>query len=136
MAEYSLDARYPDTDCSGQGPLSGILTGLLRCDSPCLAIVPCDAPFLPGDLVTRLCGALLQQRADVALAHDGARLQPTFCLITRKALPSLNQALRKKNRKLERWLLSLENVVVDFSDQPQGFVNLNHPEDFLHWEQQ
>ena len=64
---------FPDTDCSGQGPLSGILTGLLRCDSPCLAIVPCDAPFLPGDLVTRLCGALLQQRADVALAHDGAR---------------------------------------------------------------
>lgn len=72
------------------GPLSGVLAGL-RWAAPlgatALVTVPCDDPFLPPDLVPRLCLAAGENRP--ALAHSGDNLHPTYALWPIEVLPAL-----------------------------------------------
>jgi len=42
------------------GPLAGTLVGLGRCKTPYLAMVPCDAPRFPFNLIERLGQGLLR----------------------------------------------------------------------------
>ena len=48
---------WPDTIPDYAGPLAGFLTGLERCETPYLVVVPCDTPLFPEDLVERLTAA-------------------------------------------------------------------------------
>lgn len=120
----------PDQEFIGAGPLAGILTGLSNCPTAYLAVAPCDCPHVPLDLVTRLAKALFTPRDQAAIAHDGNRLQPACCLVSRDALPGLREYLLAGNHSLGGWLLSMPHSVADFSDQPDAFVNLNRAEDF------
>src|SRR5579872_1598341 len=61
----------PDVIAGYQGPLAGVLTGMLwsRRRHPRqahLLTVASDVPFLPRDLVARLAQCLADQRADIA----------------------------------------------------------------------
>ena len=58
------------------GPLAGIAAGFARATHALLAIVPCDSPFLPTDLVARLYQALVQQNAEIAVARAGVNCSP------------------------------------------------------------
>ena len=49
------------------GPPAGFLTGLARCDTRFLVVVPCDAPPFPAHLVERMALALASRHADPAL---------------------------------------------------------------------
>lgn len=120
----------PDQEFIGAGPLAGILTGLSNCPSAYLAVAPCDCPRVPPDLVARLAKALRAPLDQAAIAHDGNRLQPACCLVSRDALPGLREYLLAGNHSLGGWLLSMPHSIVDFSDQPDAFANLNRAEDF------
>ena len=43
----------PDQIPDFAGPLAGLHTGLLACETPLLVTAPCDSPFLPAGLVAR-----------------------------------------------------------------------------------
>ena len=47
---------WPDALPDPSGPLAGFLSGLEHCETPYLVTVPCDSPFFPDDLVSRLPG--------------------------------------------------------------------------------
>ncbi|MEH6822702.1 MAG: molybdenum cofactor guanylyltransferase MobA [Motiliproteus sp.] len=111
-----------------QGPLSGIVEGLQQLTTPWLLVVPCDSPQLPTDLAERLVQAVTADASLVAIAHDGHYLQPAFNLIHRSLLPSLQRYLEEGGRKLGYWLRQHQPSIVDFSDQPHSFINLNSPE--------
>ena len=53
------------------GPLAGLQRGLSEARHPLVATVPCDSPFLPADLVSRLNAALQTQQAQLAVARTG-----------------------------------------------------------------
>jgi len=108
-----------------QGPLAGILAAMKRATTPFLLVVPCDAPHLPGSLVERLLEALQRENADIAVAHDGERLQPVHALISTHLAGDLEAYLSSGERKIDRWYLRHPVTVVDFSDQPETFVNVN-----------
>lgn len=77
------------------GPLAGLEAGLRHCATPYLLAVPCDSPFLPTDLASRLFAALQEADADVAYAatqEAGKRAQPhpVFCLVRADRLPALS----------------------------------------------
>ena len=62
------------------GPLAGLVAGLAwaeRSGALFLLTVPCDAPFLPGDLAERLLDRLRQTGAMVALPMSAGRLHPS-----------------------------------------------------------
>lgn len=113
-----------------QGPLAGFLAGLQAMQTPYLLTLPCDGPVVIPDLAQRLAAGMDAADADIAVAHDGQRLQPVYALLHARVLPGLRQALDDGERKIDRWYPRHNWVTVDFSDVPQQFSNINTPEDY------
>lgn len=111
------------------GPLAGIAAGLAACDTDYLVTCPCDSPLLPADLVGRLYRRLQKDRTELAVAHNGERLQPVFALLSRHLMGSLETYLDAGGRKIDRWYEQHPMSVVDFSDCPEAFMNINTPDD-------
>lgn len=65
------DTVVPDQIDGFPGPLAGLQVGLSHCRTRYLVSVPCDAPFLPADLVVRLADGLRENDVDVAVAVTG-----------------------------------------------------------------
>lgn len=119
----------PDTAPDQAGPLAGIASALLAAKTDYVLVVPCDSPYLPHDLAARLATALTQAHAEVAVAHDGTRMQPVVALLQRDLAEDILQSIHRGHNKTERWMTSHRLAVADFSDQPQAFKNINTPED-------
>jgi molybdenum cofactor guanylyltransferase len=113
-----------------QGPLAGFLAGLRHIQTDYLLTLPCDGPVIVDDLARRLAAGLSGSGADIAVAHDGNRLQPVYAMLNRNVLPDLVLALGEGERKIDRWYARNHWVAVDFSDVPQQFSNINTPEDY------
>ncbi len=113
-----------------QGPLAGFLAGLENMLGDYLLTLPCDGPVIVSDLADRLAAGLSAAGADIAVAHDGQRLQPVYALLHRRVLPDLRLALEEGERKIDRWYPRHHWVRVDFSDVPEQFNNINTPEDY------
>lgn len=113
-----------------QGPLAGFLAGLENMQTEYLLTLPCDGPVIVADLAQRLATGLSEAGADIAVAHDGNRLQPVYALLHRRVLPDLRLALEEGERKIDRWYPRNHWVTVDFSDVPEQFSNINTPEDY------
>lgn len=111
------------------GPLAGIAAGLPACNTGYLAFTPCDSPLVPPDLIQRLYEQLQQDKAEIAVAHNGERLQPVFALLDCRLASSLNSFLTSGGRKIDQWYAQHRTSVVDFSDAPDTFLNINTPED-------
>lgn len=118
-----------DPQAGYQGPMMGFLSGLQALSSEWLLVVPCDSPFVPMDLASRLLHAARQQSARIAVARDGKRIQPVFALIHRSLQEDLECCLADGERKIDRWYARHVMAEVDFSDQPAAFINLNTPDE-------
>ncbi len=107
------------------GPLAGLHAGLSVSKRPYLATVPCDSPFLPADLVSRLFSKLDEAGAEVAVAKTGDQAHPVFCLVRRGVLDHLTDFLKGGGRKIDAWYSTLFVVEVNFDDQAGAFSNIN-----------
>ncbi|MFN3984633.1 MAG: molybdenum cofactor guanylyltransferase MobA [Rhodocyclaceae bacterium] len=116
---------FPDDIAGFAGPLAGLHAALARATTPLVATAPCDSPFLPTDLVSRLHAALIADDAQLAVAHTFAQAHPVFCLCRRDVLPHLADFLAGGGRKIDRWYASLRVVAVQFDDQEEAFRNIN-----------
>lgn len=97
--------------------------------------VPCDVPLLPQDVVEKLRSAVAANDVDVAVVHDGERLQPVISLVRRSLLPSLQSWLAEGKRKIDRWYMQHRMVVVPFDSAEETFINLNTREEVHNLEQ-
>ncbi|MCL4137751.1 UNVERIFIED_CONTAM: hypothetical protein GTU68_033904 [Idotea baltica] len=123
---------YPiveDTLADYCGPLAGMLSAMQSCDTDYILTCPCDSPQISSHFRQRMMESLLANQADIAVAHNGDRLQPVFCLIPRRLATDLAAYLAQGDRKIDLWFTRHNTVAVDFSDQPDSFINFNHPED-------
>lgn len=111
------------------GPLAGMASGLQACSSERILIVPCDSPFIPPFLANKLNTALLEQDAELSVANDSERMQPVFAMLRSHLLPSLRAYLDAGGRKIDTWYAEHKIALVDFSDWPDTFININTPED-------
>lgn len=119
----------PDDIADYPGPLAGLEAGMRQCATPFLLTVPCDSPFLPPDLATRLAAALEEHDADVACAvtqEAGQPAQPhhVFCLVRVRCLPELTAYLAAGGRRFGEWHRNLKSVQVLFEDG-DAFRNIN-----------
>jgi molybdenum cofactor guanylyltransferase len=130
-------AVWPDELGGFAGPLAGLQTGLLHCDTPYLVTAPCDSPFVPTDLVERLAQGLVQQEADLAVALTGSgatrQVHPVFCLAKTTLLPHLTAYLQNGGRKFDGWYASLKVAEVAFDDEA-AFRNINTLDDLRKFE--
>lgn len=110
------------------GPLAGITSILPYLKTKYLLVVPCDAPLLPGDLVKRLLAGL-QDGQQLAVAFDGRRLQNTVLLMTVTRAKTIAPYLQDGGRKVQDWIQQAEYSEVDFSNEPDLFMNVNEEKD-------
>ncbi|WP_031432385.1 molybdenum cofactor guanylyltransferase MobA [Methylomarinum vadi] len=108
-----------------QGPLAGILAAMTVSTGNTLLVLPCDSPFIQARHLRKLLDSLNESGADAAVAFDGERLHPVFLALKIKLKGSLQQYLTAGERKVERWLRQHNIVRVDFSQEPEAFVNIN-----------
>jgi len=115
------------------GPLAGMLAGLRAATTPWLAVVPCDSPRLPTDLVDRLAGGLAGRDGAVVqrdLGAAGVRLEPVCCLLSTALADDLARYLDDGHRRVEAWLARhAAPVRFDRPDDAAAFANINTPED-------
>jgi molybdopterin-guanine dinucleotide biosynthesis protein A len=105
------------------GPLAGLHAGLKAAREALVVTVPCDSPFLPEDLVSRLKRELGQK--DLAVAKTGEQPHPVFSLMKRQVRESLEAFLASGGRKIDTWYAALEVVEVSFDDEADAFRNIN-----------
>ncbi len=107
------------------GPLAGMASCLRAIDTSFMVTIPCDSPFIPKDLVERLHLQLIQDDAEISVAHSGERMQPVFTLMKTTLLDSMQDFLKKGGRKIDKWFEQHKLAITDFSDQPDTFININ-----------
>lgn len=120
---------FSDTIEGFAGPLAGLHAGLTQARHPLVVTAPCDSPFLPTDLVSRLAAALEAEGAELAVARTFEQSHPVFCLCRREVLPHLEAFLSSGGRKIDRWYETLKVVTVQFDDQEAAFSNINTREE-------
>jgi molybdenum cofactor guanylyltransferase len=113
----------PDEVGGFAGPLAGLHAGLAAAAHPLVVTVPCDSPFLPNDLVSRLSAALGAN--DLAVAKTGDQPHPVFSLVRRSVRAHLQDFLAGGGRKIDAWYASLKVVEVPFDDEADAFRNIN-----------
>lgn len=131
----------PDLLQGHRGPLTGLCSALQYLDDighrNGLVLCPCDAPFVPHDLVEVMLEAGREGKSPdvgekpvVVISYQGV-LQPTFSMWQSHHLPVIREALMKKNMGgLKRVLTSLPHTVVEWpEDEPPPFFNVNTPAD-------
>ncbi len=132
LSQYAKLSACPiiaDNFDNYQGPLAGMASTLAAAQTDYVLFVPCDAPLLSSLLVARLYSHLMQTQADVSVAYDGKRLQPTFCLLKRHLLDNLLVFLETGKRSIHGFLRQQALVSVDCADIAETFLNINTPED-------
>ena len=124
---------WPDELAGFEGPLAGLQTALRRCRTELLLTAPCDSPFLPANLASRLHAALQAQDADLAVAvtmesdESGERyrrVHPVFSLMKAGVLPQLSAYLDSGARRMDGWYKSVRVAEVLFDDHA-AFRNIN-----------
>ena len=118
-----------DTVGGFSGPLAGMASALEASAGRFLLTAPCDSPLVTPELGPRLHAALARDGAEVAVAHDGERMQPVFALLTRGVLPGLLAFLEAGERKIDAWYATRHTVTADFPDAPDTFLNVNTPQE-------
>ena len=113
------------------GPLAGVAAALRAAQSrgyALLATAPCDAPFLPLDLVARLAVAMAESGAPVAVAESPNGLEPLFAL-WRVDLADQAEAAQRAGEGGPRGLLARLGAAPARFIEDEPFANLNTPED-------
>ena len=118
-----------DTIGGFAGPLAGMASALEASATPLLLTAPCDSPLVTEELGPRLHAAMASHGAEIAVAHDGERMQPVFALLMRELLSDLLAFLRAGERKIDAWYATRHAVTADFSDILDTFLNVNTPLD-------
>lgn len=112
-----------------RGPLAGIQAAIPFCATEYLAVVPCDMPVLPRQLVARLLAGLNSgghAPRDAAFAVVGDTRHHLCLLLRRSSLETLDAYLNTGQRSVHGWLGELASQAVDFSACREGFLNVNH----------
>jgi molybdenum cofactor guanylyltransferase len=133
-AALDLPLVVDDPRWRGLGPLAGIAAALARARAEgfeWVATTPCDAPFLPRDLVARLAAPIETGEAMLALAVSAFGPEPMFGLWSVGAAEGVEAALAAGYAGPRRLFLEWGAAQVVFPADPgeQAFANLNTPED-------
>ena len=107
------------------GPLAGLHAGLSATTTVHAVTVPCDSPFLPADLVSRLAAGLAARNAQLAVAKTFDQPHPVFALVRVDVRDDLAAFLAGGGRKIDAWYARLAVVEVAFDDCAEAFRNIN-----------
>ena len=116
-----------DLHSNFQGPLAGIYSGMTEAKTKYILVLPCDCPMISDIFFKDILKDNFRDK--IRCAHDGNRLQPVHALIDKSMASNLKVFLDSGERKIEKWYNQEKLEIIDFSNNPQFFMNINTPED-------
>lgn len=124
--------QVPDPRPGSHGPLGGLLAALDRAKqegAAFLALVPCDAPFLPENLVPALEQAAATNARPVSVICYAGRIQPVFSLWSTGLTDRIREAVSNQQMAgFMQFLRVQEHAILDWPEQAQNpFFNINDP---------
>lgn len=122
-------AQVADPLPGSRGPLGGLLAALrsLRATEDWLMLVPCDAPFLPRDLLAGLLRGAREGGRPGSVISIAGEVQPTFSLWRRALLPRLEWAVvEQKMSGFKQFLVHEPLALIEVEqDRAWRFFNIN-----------
>lgn len=110
-----------------EGPFAGLAASLewaRKEGASSLLTIPCDMPFLPADLASRLASAIGDHGA--AIAASGGQLHPVCGLWRTRAVDEIAAYLESGRRSLHGFAAQVGFVEVDWpAATPDPFFNIN-----------
>jgi len=118
------------------GPLAGLYAAMQVLDNDYIFMCPCDSPFVELTLLNKLNEALnngdtnsSSKTVEIAVAHDGDRLQPVFAMVSSALADSLDNFLLSGERKIDKWYGMHNMLAVNCHDCAASFRNINTEEE-------
>ena len=109
-----------------QGPLAGLEAALAHVDTEYLAVVPCDTPLIPMDMVERLLRPMLKDdRLAISYTRTEERDHYLCALLRCKLLSSLSDYLESGERAVKHWYGLHRTAPVAFASAGDAFMNVN-----------
>jgi len=119
----------PDQLPDYPGPLAGLLAAARTAQQEWLLTVPCDAPFLPLDLVMHLHDHALAGQVPLVRAADETGTHFAVMLTHRDLIDDLRDYVGQGGRRVQAWQEMHPCETVYFGSDPYAFLNVNTPED-------
>lgn len=123
----------PDID----GPLAGLLAAFEWARGECLdrfLTLPCDTPFLPADVLEKLCSASEAGKRPAVAVSNGRR-HPVCAVWPAESFGRVETYAAAGRRSLIGALEACGAVNVPWPEgDPDVFVNINTPEDLVRFE--
>ena len=115
---------------SDRGPLSGLCSAMRHCETDAIAIVPCDSPFIPEDLIDRLYHGLASKKHICYASYEG-RSQYAHSVWSSELRPELEERLSRDELSLKSLVKNMSSSAVEFEQKqvPPIFFNINSAQD-------
>lgn len=136
--EFSSVQLIPDKLYGEAGPLDGLIStmewlGANKPECGWLLSTTGDCPFLPEDLLAKLCNALERQPAQLAVASSAGRQHYACALWSLELAEAGRQFLQSGARALRHFISQCEHIEVEFKGRGlDPFYNVNTQEEYTH----
>lgn len=111
------------------GPLAGLLAAAATAQQEWLLTAPCDAPFLPLNLVSQLLDHARAANVDLARAADETGTHFAIMLAHRGLIDDLCAYVGDGGRRVQAWQERHACETVYFGNDAYAFLNVNNAED-------
>ncbi len=115
-----------------QGPLAGLLTGLIAAEqrgAEAVLVCPCDTPGITPGTLDALATAWQAQPGRPAIAENNGRIHPLHGVYPVSLIVELDNWLKSDNRRVMGFAASVGAVAVDCPETEEVFRNRNRTED-------
>jgi molybdopterin-guanine dinucleotide biosynthesis protein A len=135
--EHKLSNKYDLKICTDiikdQGPLAGILTGLLQINSDKAMVIPCDSPFVTEQFINRMFELSEKSDYDAFVPKwSDKRLEPLHSIYKKDIHPMIQKLLKNNTRDVKTLLTRLNVKYIDTESldaSGESFYNLNQQGD-------
>lgn len=116
----------------GQGPLGGLLTGLLKINSEYALVVPCDSPFITREFIENYLRIDFQEYDAIIPVWDDGRIEPLHAIYNKKISDRIYKLLSKNERRVSTLVKTINSRLIPVNELDpslESFRNVNRPED-------
>ncbi len=135
-AKTGVNVRVAVDVISGFGPIAGIYTALIECDSGSVVAVGGDMPFVRKDVVSFLFSRGEEIGCDALIPERNGRKEPLLAYYSTTSLPAFERAIKKGMRRIISAVEFMRKAVFLSVDELRkvdeeliSFFNVNSPED-------
>lgn len=127
-----FNLRVVEDVYKGNGPLSGIHSALINSNTDDVLCIACDMPLITAETLNIL--GSYNERYDILVPKVNDRIQPLCAIYSKRIIPSLEDAIRENNNKLQLLIKSLDYKVIDGNKEEKfmekDFLNINTEKEY------